>query len=328
MKNLSTLSVLLPTWRRPDSLSRCLLALARQTRPAEQVVVTVRRDDAATWARLDELRDELGPAFEAVAVEPGPLTAAMNAGLSRTRGDLVALTDDDAEPREDWLERLAAWFADQSIGGVGGRDWQPHERWDVEDVGRVAWFGRVGGNHHLGVGPPRDVDVLKGVNCCFRGDVLRRVGFDRRLRGRGNVSHWEMPLCFAFVRAGWRLVYDPAVTVDHHVAPRHDGDTNARGDFARDPYVDSVHNETLALLEHLTPARRAAFAAWAILVGTREAPGLAQVPRLTLLEGRPTGLTLRRFAASLRGRAAGLASWSRGGLASAPRELSKETLPA
>ncbi len=184
-------------------------------------------------------------------------------------------------------------------------------------VGRLQWFGRIIPNHHLGVGPARDVQVLKGVNCCFRGDALRRIGFDTKLRGKGNVSHWELSLCFQMIRAGWRLIYDPAIAVDHHVAVRVDGDTNARGDFERDSYIDMVHNETVSLLDHLPPMRKVAFAAWATLVGSREAPGLAQMPRLAMMSRRPggVGLVVRKTIASLQGRARGVSTWMRNGKA-------------
>jgi len=56
-------------------------------------------------------------------------------------------------------------LSDSCVGGVGGRDWVYHGT-QLEDgarkvIGRVHWFGRVIGNHHLGVGEPREVDVLK-----------------------------------------------------------------------------------------------------------------------------------------------------------------------
>ena len=93
----------------------------------------------------------------------------MTAGLAYADADFVALTDDDAEPVEDWLERIAVVFEEQDdVAGVGGRDDQVGTIAEQLDVGRVQWFGRVIGNHHLGAGPPRDVDVLKGVCCAFR----------------------------------------------------------------------------------------------------------------------------------------------------------------
>jgi hypothetical protein len=108
-------------------------------------------------------------------------------------------------------------------------------------------------------------------------------------------------------------VYDPAVAVDHDVAPRHDADNLHRGIFAEAPLRDAVYNETVALLEGRGVLGRAMYFAWALLVGTGEAPGVAQVAR-RLLQGDTNAL--RRWRATLAGRLAGRAT-ARG----APRHL-------
>ena len=230
----------------------------------------------------------------------------MNAALAECRGDIIALTDDDTEPHADWIERISMGFNDTQIGGVGGRDWQPKERTDRTEVGRVQWFGRVIGNHHLGAGPARPVDVLKGANAAYRTSLLRAVGFDTRLMGTGAQMFWELALCLPLRRAGWTLVFDPKIAVDHHVAPRHGDDQRHRGLFASAPQRDAVHNETLVLLEHQQGFARLAFVAWAWLVGTRTEPGLAQLPRLMLLGDRDA---IIRWRATLAGRMLGWHSW-------------------
>ena len=65
---------------------------------------------------------------------------------------------------------------------------------------------------------------------------------------------------------------------------------------------DAVHNETLGLLEHLPPLRRAVFLCWAVLIGTSVAPGAAQW--LRLVAKRDPHATAK-LAASLHGRLAG-----------------------
>jgi GT2 family glycosyltransferase len=47
------ITVLVPTFRRPDDLTRCLAALERQHRAPDEVVVVVRPDDHASHACLD-----------------------------------------------------------------------------------------------------------------------------------------------------------------------------------------------------------------------------------------------------------------------------------
>ncbi len=307
----SSMSVLVPSWRRPDALERCVRALDAQTSAPLEIVVGARVGDDETATLLARLAPAVRTPLRVATTEHPGVIAAMNAALTECRGEFVALTDDDAEPRPDWLARLAACFADPRVGGAGGRDWQPVERGDRAIVGVVQWFGRVIGNHHLGAGSPRPVDVLKGVNCAFRGDLLRAVGFDTRLAGSGAQMFWELALCLPLRRAGWTLVYDPQIAVEHHVAARHDDDQRHRGVFAAGPQADAVQNETLVLLEYRPGFARFAFLGWAFLVGTHFEPGLAQLPRL-VLRGESPRTIAAKWAATVDGRLRGVRAWRAG----------------
>ena len=273
-------TVLIPTYRRPSDLRRCLAALAAQTRPAEEVIVVVRDTDAETRGFLADCPPAL-PNLRVVTVCDSGVLAAMTAGLEAAAGDVIALTDDDTAPFPDWLERIEACFAAYpKAGGVGGRDWQANDHRSREIVGKLQWQGRVIGNHHLGVGGPREVDILKGANCAYRAEPLKKIGFETRLRGGGAQVHWELALGLAMRRAGWTLIYDPAIALDHFIARRFDDDANHRGFFSASGLSNSVYNETLILLTFLPPLRRAAFLIWAFAVGTWGEPGLLQIPRL------------------------------------------------
>jgi GT2 family glycosyltransferase len=307
-----TMSILLSTYKRPHMLSFCLEALLRQSLTPEEICVGRRENDVDSARVLAKFAERSGGLVREAVVGPeANLVASMNAALKLTTGDLVALTDDDAEAPADWLDLLATRFEDPTVGGVGGRDYQGANQREALKVGQMRWYGRLIGNHHLGVGGPRDVEVLKGVNCCFRGEVLRCRGFDTRMRGRANVSHWEISLCCSLLKDGWRLIYDPAIAVTHHVAVRHDGDTNARGVFEEHSFKDAVHNETLALLEHLPIERQLAFRAWAYLIGTRAAPGLLQVPRLALTSSSWAS-EWKRWRATTEGRKKAWHTWREG----------------
>ena len=275
-----SITVIVPTYRRPADLCRCLEALKAQKRPADQVVVTVREDDSETNTFLCSYHAGLLPLQIVTLTVPGVI-AAMSAGLAQATGDIVALTDDDTAPYPDWLARIEAHFAaDPKVGGVGGRDWQANDHRSRKVIGKIQWHGRVIGNHHLGVGAAREVDVLKGANCAYRAVPLKQIGFETRLRGEGAQVHWELALGLSMRRAGWKLIYDPVAAMDHFPAQRFDEDANHRGIFSALGLTNSVHNETLILLTHLPPIRRAAYLLWALLVGTWADPGLLQAPRL------------------------------------------------
>ena len=303
-----TITIVVPTYCRPNDLIRCLDALKTQTRPADEVLVVVRDTDFETETLLKTLIPGPFPLRSVTVSIPGQV-AALNAGLAAAQGDIIAITDDDAIPSADWLERIETHFlSDEHVGGVGGRDWVYHgqqlEDGKQEVVGRVQWFGRVTGNHHLGVGVPREVDILKGVNMSYRRSAIKGRRFDERLRGIGAQVHNDMAFSLALRRAGWKLIYDPKVAVNHYPAQRFDEDQRNR--FNEIALINAVHNETLVLLENLPSTRRTAFVFWATFMGTRDAPGFLQWLRFLPKEGTLAG---QKLVASLRGRWQAWETW-------------------
>jgi cellulose synthase/poly-beta-1,6-N-acetylglucosamine synthase-like glycosyltransferase len=250
------------------------MALAEQTRAAEKVIIVVRHDDTVTiqavQANNSKLPIEIVYVFEAGQVH------ALNAGLAQCDSDIVAITDDDAAPRQDWLARIEAHFSTTpELGCVGGRDWVHHNGLvDARSrhlVGRVQWFGRLVGNHHLGVGPARDVDFLKGANFAFRMAAIGSIGFNKKLRGFGAQLHNDMVACLAIKQLGWRVIYDPLVAVDHYPAARADevrGSSETPGAIS-----DRTYNYHIAIAMILPFWRRIMARLWHRCIGFRRYSG-------------------------------------------------------
>jgi glycosyltransferase involved in cell wall biosynthesis len=103
-------SVVVPTWRRPALLERCLEALVRQTLAPERYEIVVCDDGPDDATR--ELVERLADAHRArgLAIDYLPITAtqgpagARNAGWRHARGKTIAFTDDDTIPDPHWLE--------------------------------------------------------------------------------------------------------------------------------------------------------------------------------------------------------------------------------
>ncbi|HEV3426929.1 MAG TPA: glycosyltransferase family 2 protein [Paraburkholderia sp.] len=292
-------TVLVPTYRRPEDLARCLSALLCQQRAPEQIVVVARADDAATHACLAEHVTPRVLNVEVATVDEPGQVAALNRGLEAATGDVIAITDDDAAPRADWVARIAAHFeADAKLGALGGRDWV-HEEGRVLDgerelVGRVQRTGRIVGNHHLGVGEAREVDLLKGANMSYRRAAIGDLRFDRRLRGTGAQTHNDMAFSMGVKRAGWKLVYDPLVAVDHYPAPRPGEDPRNAQTLAS--IRNGAFNFHLILRGHLAPLHRETAWWWWALVGTRVYPGLL-LTGLSAVRSGSVGVALARWRA-------------------------------
>jgi glycosyltransferase involved in cell wall biosynthesis len=292
------LSVLVPTYRRSDALSKCLAGLARQSRPADQVIVVTREDDIESATVLTEFANTL-PLTRVIVDRPG-VVQALNAGLTYVTGDILTITDDDSVAFTDWLERIEQHFArDPHLGGLGGRDVVHAGGVPIpaskELVGRILPFGKIVGNHHIGMGKAREVDHLKGVNMSWRMEAVGARKFDSDLRGEGAQVYFELGFSLEMKSRGWRLVYDPAVTVDHFPASRFDSDQrNAPSLRATE---NASFNLYLMLFRYLKPGwRRQTAIFWAWAVGTERSPGILR-GFLYLLRNDRKRVELRSLAA-------------------------------
>ncbi len=310
-----SVSVVVTTYRRIDRLGACLEGLRSQSRPADEVLVVVPASDEPSAIFVGELVGAW-PGLRCIRVARPGAVAALNCGLAAAGGAIVAFVDDDAVPTVAWLERIVAMFeSDHRIAAVGGRDLifmdgrvlEPKPRgalgalWGPPGVGRIQWFGRMLGNHHVGVGGARDVDVLKGANMSFRRDAVVDHGFDERLRGEGAQEHHELSICLPLRRRGLRVVYDPNISVLHYPAPRTIG--HQRDEVSFQPVASATYNEALQILDYFGPVQRFVFMVWGFGVGATPSPGLAVLARDLL--GRRPGAWMR-FMAAQHGR---LAAW-------------------
>jgi glycosyltransferase involved in cell wall biosynthesis len=266
-----SLTVVVPTFRRPESLERCLRALREQTRAPDQIIVVRRRDDEETDEAVARIAGEVP--IDLVACEKPGLCAQMDLGVAQASGDVVALTDDDAAPRTDWAARIMSLYSAPDIGAVGGRD-VIHDDPTVDNgptsqpVGIVTRTGRPLGNHHHEGSAVRDVEFLKGVNLSLRRSLWH---VDPGLLGDGNQSHWELGTCLRIRRLGWRVLYDPQLLVDHYADAR----IGEPQRHTRDAYSleRDAYNELYELVRWLPWWQSVAAVTRAMLVGSRATPG-------------------------------------------------------
>jgi GT2 family glycosyltransferase len=282
-----TIGVMIASYQRPEELVRCLHALELQLLAPDDVILVLRDHDAITKDALKELRlSKLS--YRIVPIDVPGVVAARNAGVEACSTDILAIIDDDTAPHPDWLQRIMHEFSrDPTLGGLGGRDrcfnGQTFDDRKEPIVGKLQWFGRVIGNHHLGFGEVREVDVLKGANMSFRCIALRNVRFDIRLRGEGTQPNEDKAFSIAVKLNGWRLKYDPLAVVDHYPGFRPDARQYvgvARIGNVKHFYSFS-YNEVVSIWDALNPIRRGAFVLWSLLVGTATCPGLVQAIRFT-----------------------------------------------
>jgi len=224
---MTEISLLVCTRNRGVSLSRTLDLITRAASAAAHVALeVVIVDNGSTDDTADRLKNWAGTQqFPVVCVaEPrAGLSRARNAGLERTQGRIVAMTDDDCVLHTGYLAALAERFAAvDRLAVIGGRI-LPGDPADLpvtiklEDHPMTAPRGAFPGG------------FVMGANLAFTRDVLTAVGpFDERFGGGARfVSAEDTDFLFRALGHGISVDYDPSFVVDHHHGRRRPADVVA-----------------------------------------------------------------------------------------------------
>ncbi|MGH9100688.1 MAG: mycofactocin biosynthesis glycosyltransferase MftF [Acidimicrobiales bacterium] len=134
-------------------------------------------------------------------VRPGGPAAARNTGLRAVTSELVAFCDSDCLPGPGWIEDLAGHFVDPLVVGVAPRIVAASSGRGLSLVDQGVHPAPV----HLGSAVP----FVPAAAVVFRRAPLGD-GFDETLRYGEDVD-----LVWRLAEAGWRVRYEPGVTVAH-----------------------------------------------------------------------------------------------------------------
>lgn len=201
------ISVVMPTYRRPDLLARCLGALQAQDLGGGRFEVIVCDDACQPEARavVDAAMRAApaGPRLGYVSVHGtrGP-AGARNRGWRMARGAVVAFTDDDTVPSPSWLRQGLAALAEHKADAAGGRIEMPLPERPTDLERDAAGLCRA---------------EFATANVFVRRAALERVGgFDERY-----TMAWreDSDLHFRLLEAGFKVVQAPEAVVLHPLRP-------------------------------------------------------------------------------------------------------------
>ncbi len=119
---LPSASVVIPTFRRPGPLRRCIEALAQLDYPRDRLEVVIVDDGGQdlSASHLSSFGPDLRLSVVTQVPNGGPAKA-RNLGARRAAGELLAFTDDDCRPNPSWLRELAAALTQRPQALVGGQ---------------------------------------------------------------------------------------------------------------------------------------------------------------------------------------------------------------
>ena len=217
-------SVCICTYNRRESLIEALRSLGEMRVPDEtgfEVLVVDNNSSDGTAEAVEELDSENLPLRYVLEPRQG-LSHARNRGISEARGRVIAFLDDDIVVEVDWLEQLLEAFSAEPLpAAVGGPAYL-----DL-DLSRPDWwheeFAGVAGHFDRGPSVLRSDEGYEGMigigaNLAFDRQVFERYGLFRSDLGRKGDSletGEELEFLGRLRRNGEKLVYDPAIVVQH-----------------------------------------------------------------------------------------------------------------
>lgn len=238
-------SIIIPTYNRPDDLTKCIESILEQTLPPDEIIVV---DDG----NLQEhpLRRECeakGIGYRYFKKDIPGLTASRNAGIGLASGDMLFFLDDDVILFPDYVEQIVAVYredAECAVGGVGGAIANHKPLNAAHKLRRVIEFvflvtgireGRVlpSGfctNYGMTCFPLKEkteVDFLSGGVSSFRKEVFRDFAFDT-VRFRKYAMGEDKDFTYR-VSKKYRLIYQPAARLLHMESPKMSPDNYREG---------------------------------------------------------------------------------------------------
>lgn len=218
---IPAISVVLPTYRRPDTLDLVLEALNAQTGITPDAFEVVVCDDASGDHTPEVLRRASARALHPMACvvlnEQGGPARARNAAMLFVRGPVVLLLGDDILSPPDLVARHLQWHAahpetTRALLGASTWDHTPppsaQMRW-LEQGGRQFAFNY----QDLPADRPVPGNFFYTCHVSFKTELFTQAGgFDESFP---FASHEDLELGLRMERHGMQMTFDPALVVRH-----------------------------------------------------------------------------------------------------------------
>jgi len=165
------ISVIIPTYRRPHLLIRCLTALCNQEmeKSAFEVIVVSDGPDEKTAIILNDWinKKEINLTFLNTETKKGP-AGARNYGWLQAKASLIAFTDDDCLPDKTWLKSFLNFYRDEEAIAFTGRTIVPVDENPSDFAANTAQLEKA--------------EFITANCACTKKALIYAGGFDERFK--------------------------------------------------------------------------------------------------------------------------------------------------
>jgi len=234
-----TLSIIIPTYNRPDDLKKCIASILRQTVMPDEIIIV---DDGDLKTRpLKEACERAGIRYVYKKKEgKRGLTRSRNLGVTLAKGDIIFFLDDDVVLFDNYVEEIVKTYVEYDVpelAGVGGvientrRNW-----WHLYDVlfmisgWRDGHILRSGFATDYGEGLPfkgvKRVDFLFGGVSSYKAWIFQEFSFSESYEEYGQGEDKD----FSYrVSRKYLLLVNPKARLYHYESPQMRFDQERKG---------------------------------------------------------------------------------------------------
>jgi glycosyltransferase involved in cell wall biosynthesis len=236
--NKPFLSVVIPTYQRESYLKQVLHDLSRQTQRDFEVIVVDQNDSRLEFTSEPACRRgrEKPPRCRQLKFSPPSIVKAKNYGISKAKGNIILILDDDLRLPKDLIERYLSYWSDPSysyfpaIAGPALEEDKFIIKRGGSSFGEFSIFGELNTDYRS-VRKTIKVAAVPGGNLSFKKKVWERVGgYDENFRG--NCINEDSDFCLRISKKFGKITFDPALTVTHLRAEGGSRAFSARGGSA------------------------------------------------------------------------------------------------
>jgi len=247
-------SVIILNYNKPQLTIECLNALNRQTFSYFETVLI---DNGSTNENRLVLEQEISQNLFIFPFKFLPLRQNLgfaggnNSGLMHTKGEYIALLNNDALPDERWLEQLVKAMNENPCVGICASQMLVHDSNVIDTAGdgfvrSLKGFKRGEGVDSLFYSRKEFVFGACAGAALYRRKMIEEIGF---LDDDFFIIHEDSDLNFRAQLRGWKVIYVPTAIVRHKVRSSIGKHSDLETYYTlRNSYLVKIKNAPLKLL--------------------------------------------------------------------------------
>lgn len=225
MGNKYLCSVIIPTYKREESLCRTLESLLKQDFKQFEILIVDNAVSPSLEKKIENYKKESDITIRYIPEPRLGLHYGRNRGALESASEILLYTDDDTLFPENWVQNMVKSFSySTKVAAVGGKVLPDFED-NSNQIGKEWFLKNAQGylslldfSEKITVLPKDNLSIY-GCNMALRKSVLQKIGgFNPELYGDIYLGDGETGTLKKIQEAGWDLLYNPEVML-YHVIP-------------------------------------------------------------------------------------------------------------